>query len=127
LGQGRDPFQAIGYIEKIVGPRGPSSWSRWTANGQTIDAYWSLKAWALAEMGRGAEAAEAVAEALRTTNCNSRPDLAATYRRVGLAMQALDRQAEAADYLEKASEADPQGRWSTLARQSLGQRRIRTA
>jgi Tfp pilus assembly protein PilF len=119
LRQGRDPARALEYIEKILAPAGTPSRGR-TLNGRPDDDYWALKAWALAEMGRGAEVPPAVAEAIRHTNPKSRPELAATYRRLGLAMQAMDRQAEADDYLRKAIEADPQGRWMALAKAALG-------
>ena len=118
LRQGRDPARALEYVENILTPAGARS-SLWTQNGRPHDDYWSLKAWALAELGRGSEVAPAIAEAIRKTNFKSRPDAAATYRRLGLAMQALDRQAEADEYLKKAVEADPNGRWSALARAAL--------
>ena len=126
LRRGREPARALEYIENIVGPKGPS-WNRWTINGQPADDYWALKAWALAELGRGGEVDAAVAEAIRKTNAQSRPDVAATYRRLGLAMQALDRQAEAEQYLEKAVTADPHGRWSGLAKAALGRRSVWSA
>jgi tetratricopeptide (TPR) repeat protein len=115
--------RALEYVEKIVGPSGPSR-SRFTIKRQPRDEYWALKAWALAQLGRGAEVAEAMAEAIRRTNPKSRPDLASTYRRLGLAMRALDREAEAEEYLKKARDADPQGRWSAVARAALGERRV---
>jgi tetratricopeptide (TPR) repeat protein len=123
LRQGHDPARALEYVENIVGPSGPT-WNRWTENGQAIDDYWSLKAWALAELGRGAEVAPAVAEAIRKTNPKSKPDLAATWRRLGMAMQAMGRQAEADEYLKKARDADPHGRWSALARATSGERSV---
>jgi tetratricopeptide (TPR) repeat protein len=121
LRQGLDRARALEHVENIVGPKGPS-WNRWTVNGQAADDYWSLRAWALAELGRGAEVPHAVAEAIRKTNAKSGPDLAATYRRLGLAMRAMDRQAEAEEYLKKASAVDPHGRWSALAKAALGER-----
>lgn len=123
LRQGRDPVRALGYVEQIVGPSGPSR-SRITFRRQPLDDYWALKAWALAQLGRGAEVAPAIAEAIRRTNRKSRPDLASTYRRLGLAMRALEREAEAEEYLKKARDADPQGRWSALAKAALGERRV---
>jgi tetratricopeptide (TPR) repeat protein len=126
LRQGRDPAQALEYIENIVGPKGPS-WNPWTINGRANDDYWSLKAWALAELGRGAEAPAAMAEAIRKTNPKSRPDVASTYHRLGLAMQAMDRPSEAEQYLQKAIAAGPHGRWPTLARSALARKRILSA
>ncbi len=123
LRQGRDRARALEYVENIVGPSGPSR-NRLTSNGQSHDDYWALKAWALAELGRGAEVAPAVAEAIRVTNAKSHTDVAATYRRLGMAMKALDRQGEAEAYLKKARDADPQGRWAALAAAALAERTV---
>jgi tetratricopeptide (TPR) repeat protein len=60
----------------------------------------------------------------RKTNPKSPPDLAATYRRLGLAMQAIDRHAEAEEYLKKARDVDPHGRWSALVKAALGERSV---
>ena len=109
LRNGGDPARALETIEKIQG----------TAR----DDYQSLRAWALAEMGHGAESEEAAAKAIRSTNPNSKPDLAATWRRLGLAMRALNREREALDYFQKAAAIDPHGRWGSLARAAAAQRR----
>ncbi len=95
--------------------------------GTAADDHWSLKAWALAEQGRAPEAEAAAEQALRHTNAHSKVDLAATWRRLGLAMRALNREREAAEYLAKAADIDPRGRWGTLARQALGRRDARRA
>ena len=52
LRRGHGAVRALECVENIVGPSGPS-WSRWSSNGQSTDDYWALKAWALAELGRG--------------------------------------------------------------------------
>ena len=114
LRQGRDPGRALECIEKIEGKG-------------TRDDYCSLKAWALAELGRGSEVEAAVAEAIRKTNLKSRPDVATTYRRLGLAMQAMDRQAEAEEYLKKAVDAGPHGRWPALAQAALDRKSVWSA
>ena len=123
LRRGNDAVRALECVENVVGPSGPS-WNRWSIIGQSADDYWSLKAWALAQLGRGAEVANAVAEAIRKTNRKSPPDLAATYRRLGMAMQAIDRQAEAEEYLKKARDVDPHGRWAPLVKAALGERSV---
>jgi tetratricopeptide (TPR) repeat protein len=110
-----DATRALECVENVVGPSGPS-WNRWTANGKATDDYWALKAWVLAELGRGAEVPPAAAQAIRQTNLKSGPDAAATYRRLGLAMKALNREGEAEEYLRQARDADPRGRWGTLAK-----------
>jgi len=123
LRQGHDPARALEYVENIVGPSGPSR-NRWTINGKSTDDYWALKAWALSELGHGAEAAHAVAEAIRSTNWKSPTDVAATSRRLGLAMRAMGRLAEAEDYLKKARDAEPHGRWSAQVRAALGEKSV---
>jgi tetratricopeptide (TPR) repeat protein len=105
LRQGGDPGQALERVERI--------------SENPPDDYWSLKAWALAELGRNEEAAPAVDNALRSTNPSSRTDLAATWRRVGLAMREMGRPGEAAVFLKHAAEIDPHGRWGMLAKAAL--------
>jgi tetratricopeptide (TPR) repeat protein len=97
--------RALEYVEKL--------------HGKPADDYWSIKAWALAELGRGAEADKAAAEAIRSTKQKSKPDVAGTNRRLGLAMWALGRMAEGEQYLRKAVDADPRGRWSATAKEAL--------
>ena len=46
------------------------------------------------------------------------------YRRRGMAMRALDRTAEADRYFRKAADADPEGRWSAMARAALGEKLV---
>jgi hypothetical protein len=41
-----------------------------------------------------------------------------------MAMLAMDRQAEAEEYLKKARDAEPNGRWSALVREALGERSV---
>ena len=116
-------MRALECVEQILGPSGLSLNQR-TSIRHSKDDYWSLKAWALAELGRGAEAEAAIAEAIRITNPKSRPDVATTYRRLGMAMKALDRQAEAEQYFLKARDADPHGKWSVLVRAMLGEKSV---
>jgi hypothetical protein len=121
LQRGGDAARALEYVENILGPTG-LSWNQWVNARHSKDDYWSLKAWALAELGRGAEAATAAGEAIRRTNPKSRPDLATTCRRLGMAMKALGRQAEAEEYFKRARDADPHGRWSAQVGAMLGEK-----
>lgn len=116
LRQGRDPSIALAHIQNILGPIGISP-LRWLNNVRSTDDYWALKAWAFAELSRVSEAEYAFAEAIRKTNARSRPDLAATYYRLGMAMQALDRTSEAEECFEKSLATDPNGRRSAILRQ----------
>ena len=105
LRQGGHADQALEAIERIA--ENPS------------DDYWSLRAWALAELGRSPEVTPAIGNALRATSRKSCADLAATWRRVGMAMQALGNAAEAEEFFRRAAEIDPGGRWGTLAKEAL--------
>lgn len=108
LRQGREAVRALEYVERLGGT------GRRGINRGMIDDYWGLKTWALAELGRGAEVQQAAAEAARVMDTKSRPDVAAVNRRLGLAMRALERDAEAERYLRAARDAGP-GRWASLA------------
>jgi Tfp pilus assembly protein PilF len=81
-------------------------------------------AWALARLGRRQETEEAIENALKATAKNV-PDLAITYHRAGLAMQALGEEAAARDYFERAMQTDPSGRRGTLAKAAMQAENLR--
>jgi tetratricopeptide (TPR) repeat protein len=110
----QDPQRALEFVENS--PSGPA-WNRWTLTGDTRDDYWALKAWALAELGRTGEVGPAIENAMRATNRKSRPAMAATFYRAGMAMQALGKDKPAAEYFTRARAADPKGRWNGAGRQ----------
>ena len=118
LRRDQNPARALEYVEKAI-DFADLSWQQRKANGNVNDDYWALKAWALARMGRGSEAAEAIGEALRFTNKNSLPDLAATHYRAGMAMRALGNVTSANEHFRLAVQFDPRGRRGTLANASL--------
>jgi tetratricopeptide (TPR) repeat protein len=118
LRRGEKPEQALEYIEKILDFSG-ISWRQRKANGNARDDYWSLKAWALARMGRGSEVADAIESALRATNQASAPDMAATHYRAGMAMQALGDEPSANEHFKLAILFDPHGRRGALAQAAL--------
>src|SRR5260370_27322063 len=88
LRQGKNPQQALEYVEKLIDFTG-LSWRERKLNGQPYDDYWGLKAWALALLGRSSEVVPAIEKALAATNKKSLPDLAATPYFAGMTMQAL--------------------------------------
>jgi tetratricopeptide (TPR) repeat protein len=98
--------------------------ARWAgrANRRQQDDYWSLKAWALAQLGRSAEVAPAIEAAFKATNKKSRPDLAVTNYRAGMAMRAIGNESAAADYFRRARDLDPNGRRGSLAQAALAER-----
>jgi tetratricopeptide (TPR) repeat protein len=118
LRRGQKPEQALEWIEKIVDFSG-LSWRQRQANGKVQDDYWSLKAWALACLGRASDAAAAIENALRHTNKSSAPDMAATHYRAGMAMQALSNEPAAREHFKMAIQYDPHGRRGLLAQAAL--------
>ena len=64
LRRGKDPQQALQYVESIVDFTGLSRIQRQN-NGRPQDDYWALKAWALASAGRASEVAEAIENAIK--------------------------------------------------------------
>ena len=118
LRQGKNPQQALEYVEKLIDFTG-LSWRERKLNGQPYDDYWGLKAWALALLGRSSEVAPAIEKALAATNKKSLPDLAATHYYAGMAMQALGVQSSANEHFNRAVELDPKGRRGVLARSAL--------
>ena len=118
LRQGKNPQQALEYVEKLINFTG-LSWRERKLNGQPYDDYWGLKAWALALLGRSSEVAPALEKALTATNKKSLPDLAATHYYAGMAMQALGVQSSANEHFNRAVELDPKGRRGVLAGSAL--------
>lgn len=118
-----DPRKSLEYVEQIVGPSGPS-WNKWGINNEVRDDYWALKAWALAELGRSAEVATAIENAIRFTNLKSKPSAGATFYRAGMAMQAMGNEKAAIEYFERARDADPEGRAGKIAKAALGERTV---
>jgi tetratricopeptide (TPR) repeat protein len=106
LRQGKKPEQALEWIEKIVDFAG-LSYAQRKQNGRPQDDYWALKAWALARLGRRSEVPDAIEKALQATNKKVLPDLAATYYRAGMAMQAISNDAAAREYLTRGADLDP--------------------
>ena len=118
LRQGKNPAQALTYVEKIIDFEGLSLVQR-KSNGRPQDDYWALKAWALASLGQSSAVPEAIENAIKATSPKCRPDLATTHYRVGRAMQILGNEGEAAEHFRKAVELDPHGRRGTLANSVL--------
>src|SRR6266849_3283998 len=116
LRQGKNPKQALEYVEKIIDFAGLSSRQR---NGRPQDEYWGLKAWALALLGRSSEVPAAIENALKATNKTCLPDLASAHYYAGMAMQALGAHSSANEHFNRAVEFDPKGRRGVLARSAL--------
>lgn len=117
LRRGQKPEQALEWIEKIVDFSG-LSWRQRKLNGKVQDDYWSLKAWALASLGRASEASAAIENALRHSK-KTAPDMAATHYRAGMAMQALGNDSAAREHFQLAIQYDPHGRRGLLSQAAL--------
>jgi tetratricopeptide (TPR) repeat protein len=118
LRRGQNAAEALELSERILDVSG-MSWRERKANGRSEHDYWGLKAWALAELGRAAEVLPAVENAVKSTDKSSRPDLATTHYRAGMAMLALGSDTAAARHFNLAMELDPAGRRGTLAKYQL--------
>ncbi len=123
LRQGKNPKQALEYVEKVIDFAGLSLGER-KRNGQPQDDYWGLKAWALALLGRSSEVAPAIENALKATNKTCLPDLASTHYHAGMAMQALGLQSSANEHFTRAMEFDPKGRRGVLAGSALREQSV---
>jgi tetratricopeptide (TPR) repeat protein len=110
--------KALEYVGKIVDFEGLSKLEV-KNNGRPQDYYWALKAWALASLGRSSEVAAAIENAVKATSPKCLPDLATTYYRAGMAMQALGNMSDAKEHFRRAVEFDPHGRRGTLANAAL--------
>jgi tetratricopeptide (TPR) repeat protein len=117
LRQGKNPGRALEVVELIVGGLGPS-WNKWGMNSEIRDDYWTLKAWALAQLGRTAEVKPAIDSAMRFTDHKSKSCLGITLYRIGMAMDTMGEGKKAAEYWRQAEELDPQGRAGKLAAQA---------
>jgi tetratricopeptide (TPR) repeat protein len=118
LRQAKDPQKALEYVEKIIDFEGLSKLEI-RNNGRPQDDYWALKAWALASAGRSSDVAAAIENAVKATSPKCLPDLATTYYRAGMAMQALGNISEAKENFRRAVEFDPHGRRGMLANAAL--------
>lgn len=124
LRQGTNPPRALEVVEQVAGPSGPSR-NKWGLNSEVRDDYWALKAWALAQLGRTAEVTSAIENALRFTDKKSKPSMGTTLYRAGMAMDAMGEDKQAAEYLRRAQEIDPEGRAGKVAAQAAAARKSR--
>ena len=95
-----------------------------SGNGRPQDDYWTLKAWALAAIGRTSEVADAIESAVKATDPKCLPDLATTYYRAGMAMQAMGKQSAANQHFQRAIELDPHGRRGALSKAAMREQMV---
>jgi tetratricopeptide (TPR) repeat protein len=118
LRRGENPVQALEYVEKIR-DFADLSWREKQGNGKSEDDYWALKAWALAQVGKTSEVAEAIENALKHTDKLALPDMATTHYRVGMAMQTMGNETAAREHFKLAEQFDPHGRRGALAKAAM--------
>jgi len=111
------------YVEKIIDFTGLSAVQR-SGNGRPQDDYWALKAWALAAIGRTSDVASAIESAVKANNPKCLPDLATTYHRAGIAMQAMGNNSSANQHFQRAIEPDPNGRRGNLSKAAMRERTV---
>jgi tetratricopeptide (TPR) repeat protein len=123
LRRGTNAQQALEYVEKIIDFTGLTAVQR-SGNGRPQDDYWALKAWALAAIGRTSEVAAAIESAVKATDAKCLPDLATTYYRAGMAMQAMGISLAANQHFQRAIELDPNGRRGALSKVAMREQTV---
>jgi tetratricopeptide (TPR) repeat protein len=110
LEQGKEPEKALALIEEAI---------KIKKSRLALPERMGSKAWALALMGRQREMDEAVATALGATDQSLKAVAASVHRRIGKALVAAQRVAEAIEHFRTAVRSDPQGQIGTLSRLEL--------
>lgn len=82
------------------------------------------QAWALAMLGRGGDAQQAIEAGIREMNPNYTPEVAGFYWRAGMAMLALENHTTAVSHFRKAAELDAEGYYGRLAAQHLSRQSV---
>src|SRR5260370_41535652 len=77
----------------------------------------------MAAIGRTSEVAAAIESAVRASDAKCLPDVATTYYRAGMAMQAMGNSSSANQHFQRAIELDPNGRRGTLSKAACASRR----
>lgn len=99
-----DPQKALELIERTEAETHPR---------------WTIRAKALARLGRRAEAEDAIAHALKDTKTDFKPTIAALHYEVGRAYLDLGETSEAVKHLQIACDTDRRGRCGRLAKEKL--------
>ena len=121
LRQGLDPNQALEHAETALTLCRASRRER-LVDRSRMGVTLSVKGWALAACGRGAEARQAIDEALKGPARRTRSPLAHIHYNAGMALIAFSDHAGATAHFRRAAELDPEGRWGRLAASMLHER-----
>lgn len=85
------------------------------ADRERLAPVWADEAWALATLGRSAEAQQALEAGARDIDRRHRPELAGFHWRAGMTLLALEQTSVAMQWFVKAAEIDPEGYYGQLA------------
>ena len=80
---------------------------------------WANRAWALGKLGRTEEALDALREAEKVNTPDFVPGFAGAHWRMGMALVAMDRKADALNHFRRAIEADPLGTYGNRAAKAI--------
>jgi tetratricopeptide (TPR) repeat protein len=104
LVRGVEIEQALAYTGQAI------EHAKERADGRFPGSYYALQAWALALLGRGEEAREALAQAMRVPETNARTR-ASLHWRAGMALGAIQQAAEARKQFQMGHDLDPRGKY----------------
>ena len=106
--------QALHLRELALQRKRESRQQRWM-NCYRLSEMWANRAWALALLGRQAEATESLARAFREADLGFKPAMAGLYYRAGQVMILQGNRNTAVEHLSRACRIDPKGNYGHLA------------
>jgi len=123
LQQGAETAQALEDCERALRLYGESRAERKLAR-ERVAMIRGNHAWALARLGRSAEASQAIAAGARDMAPDYAPEAAGFYWRAGMAMLETDNVAAAVGHFRRAAELDPAGYYGRLATKHLSRQSV---
>jgi hypothetical protein len=121
--QGVEPTKALADAEQALQMHRRSMLEKKAAR-ERLCTIRGNQAWALAMMGRGADAQKAIEEGIRDAGTSYLPEIAGLYWRAGMAMVALENMTAATGFFRKSAEIDPKGYYGKLAAQRLSEHSV---
>jgi tetratricopeptide (TPR) repeat protein len=115
--QGIEPDKALAWAEKAIAIK-QASWLKRNLDRACDAEYRADQAWALALLGRHAEARAAIETATRFMHPAFRPALAGVHWRIGMAEMAMQESDTARNHFRMAREIDPRGKYGVRAAQA---------
>lgn len=118
LSQGDEPERALDLADRALANFRDAFWRRLTVRHQFGITH-SIRVWALAQLGRHAEAAQALEQAFAAANRRFVPEFAGVLYRAGQAELLGGDRDKAVEHWRQARQLDPHGRFGGLAEQAL--------